>query len=68
MVNINALVFLVSEASNEEEPLSDVIDDETQLAGENITLPITNTCVSLLASNVPWSQLHPNPKLADKKD
>ncbi len=47
MVNIILVAFLVSEPSSEEELASDVADEETELAGENITLHIANTCVIL---------------------
>ncbi len=52
MVNIILVVFLVSEPSGEEEPASDVLYDETELAGENITLHIANTGVILLTSKI----------------
>ncbi len=43
-MNIMLVAFLVSEPSSEEEPASDAVDEETDLAGENITLHITKTC------------------------
>ncbi len=47
MVNTILVTFLVSEPISEEEPASDVADEETELAGENITLHIANSCVIL---------------------
>ncbi len=45
MVNIILAAFVISEPLTEEEPVSDVVDEGTELAGENITLHIANTCV-----------------------
>ncbi len=47
MVNIVLVAFVVSEPSSEEDPGSDVTDEETELAGENISLHIANSCVIL---------------------
>ncbi len=50
MVNIILVAFLFSEALNEEEPASDVVDEGTELAGKNITLEVAITCVILYTS------------------
>ncbi len=43
MVNISLVAFLVSEPPSEEQSASDVADEETELAGENIKLHIDNS-------------------------
>ncbi len=53
MQNVILVAFVVSEPSSEEEPASDVADEENELAGENITIDIANSCVILFTQKVP---------------
>ncbi len=53
MVNISLVAFLVSEPPSEEQSASDVADEETELAGENIKLHIDNSWAILGLSMLP---------------
>ncbi len=67
IVTIILVAFLVSEPSSKEEPASDVADEETDLAGENITLHITKICAIFIYTKNAMVTVASNPQPSDKK-